>query len=210
MSRLRSRETFPHHWLPEGLELKTWEQIEPWYQKLLDQPIDSAAELEHWLIAAGELNAAVGQEGVERYIAMTCQTDDPEREAAYLAFVRDIEPKLKPIQNEIREPLPRLAAPRRACRATATASSTAPWRTAAPSSARPTSPARPQLAELEQQYQKIIGAMTVTFRGQERTLAQMAPFLEETDRARPPGGLGARRRAPARRTATRSTTCSTR
>ena len=33
---------------------------------------------------------------------MTCQTDDPEREAAYLAFVRDIEPKLKPIQNAIR------------------------------------------------------------------------------------------------------------
>ena len=29
----------------------------------------------------------------------------------------------------------------------------------------------------------MIGAMTVSFRGQERTLAQMAPFLEETDRS---------------------------
>ena len=95
-------ETYPHQWLPEKLELKTWEQIEPWYQKLMDQPIETAPELERWVIAAGELNAAVGQEGVERYIAMTCQTDDPEREAAYLAFVRDIEPKLKPIQNAIR------------------------------------------------------------------------------------------------------------
>src|SRR5262249_58449155 len=44
-------------------------------------------------------------------------------------------------------------------------------------------PRETQLAELEQQYQKIMGAMTVPFRGQERTLAQMAPFLEETDRA---------------------------
>ena len=95
-------ETFPHQWLPEKLELKTWEQIEPWYQKLMDQPIESARELERWLTAAGELNAAVGEEGVERHVAMTCQTDDPEREAAYLAFVRDIEPKLKPIQNAIR------------------------------------------------------------------------------------------------------------
>ena len=94
--------TFPHQWLPEDLELKTWEQIEPWYQKLMDEPIDSPADLERWVVAAGELNAAVGEEGVERYIAMTCQTDDPEREAAYLAFVRDIEPKLKPIQNAIR------------------------------------------------------------------------------------------------------------
>ena len=95
-------ESYPHEWLPQEVELKTWEQIEPWYSKLMDEPIDSAADLERWVMAAGELNAVVGQEGVERYIAMTCQTDDPEREAAYLAFVRDIEPKLKPIQNAIR------------------------------------------------------------------------------------------------------------
>ncbi len=44
-------------------------------------------------------------------------------------------------------------------------------------------PRETELAELEQQYQKIIGAQTVTFRGQEYTPAQMAPFLEETDRA---------------------------
>ncbi len=44
-------------------------------------------------------------------------------------------------------------------------------------------PRETELAELEQQYQKLIGAMTVTFRDEERTLAQMAPFLEETDRA---------------------------
>ncbi len=40
-----------------------------------------------------------------------------------------------------------------------------------------------ELAELEQQYQKIIGAMTVEFQGKERTPAQMAPFLEEGDRS---------------------------
>jgi oligoendopeptidase F len=43
-------------------------------------------------------------------------------------------------------------------------------------------PRETELAELEQQYQKTIGAMTVAFRGQEYTPAQMAPFLEETDR----------------------------
>src|SRR6516164_7427705 len=95
-------ERFPHQWLPEKVELKTWEQISPWYQKLLAMPIESARDLDNWLIAAGELNSAVGQEGVERYVAMTCQTDDPEREAAYLSFVRDIEPLLKPYQNEVR------------------------------------------------------------------------------------------------------------
>ena len=150
--------------------------------EVMDLPIDSAADLERWLVAVGELNSAVGEEGVERHVAMTCQTDDPEREAAYLAFVRDIEPKLKPIQNAIRARY--LDAPVRSelprdryfvfDRALENRRSL--FREA-------NIPRETQLAELEQQYQKTIGAMTVTFRGQERTLAQMAPFLEETDRS---------------------------
>src|SRR5262245_59834580 len=95
-------ETFPHRWLPAGVELTSWERIEPWYQKLLDWPLNSAADLEEWLLAVGELNGAVSQEGVERYIAMSCQTDDPVREEAHLEFVREIEPRLKPIQNALR------------------------------------------------------------------------------------------------------------
>jgi oligoendopeptidase F len=175
-------ETFPHQWLPDNLELKTWEQIEPWYQKVMALPIESAADLERWLVAVGELNSAVGEEGVKRHVAMTCQTDDPEREASYLAFVRDIEPKLKPIQNAIRERY--LDAPFRSelprdryfvfDRALENRRSL--YREA-------NIPRETALAELEQQYQKTIGAMTVTFHGQERTLAQMAPFLEETDRS---------------------------
>jgi oligoendopeptidase F len=175
-------ESYPHQWLPEQIELRTWEQIEPWYQRLMVQPIESAADLEHWVLAAAELNAAVGQEGVERYIAMTCQTDDPQREAAYLAFVRDIEPKLKPLHHEIRSRY--LDSPYRAGLPRdryfvfdrALDNRRALFREA-------NIPRETNLAELEQQYQKIMGAMTVTYRGQERTLAQMAPFLEETDRA---------------------------
>src|SRR5687767_13932671 len=68
-------ETFPRRWLPAGVELMTGEQIEPWYRRLLDPPIGSPEELERWLFDVGELNAAVGQEGVTRYIAMTCQPD---------------------------------------------------------------------------------------------------------------------------------------
>src|SRR5262245_42919582 len=175
-------ESYPHRWLPERLELKTWDQIEPWYRRLMEQPTSSAEDLERWVTAAGELNSAVGQEGVERYIAMTCQTDDEKREAAYLAFVRDIEPKLKPIQNEIRSRYldspyrPELPRDRYFVFDRALENRRALFREA-------NIPRETELAELEQQYQKKIGAMTVNYRDQERTLAQMAPFLEETDRA---------------------------
>ena len=175
-------QTFPHEWLPVGVELKTWDQIEPWYDRLMDEPIESPADLERWIRAAGELSAAVGQEGVERYIAMTCQTDDPQREAAYLEYVREIEPRLKPIHDAIRRRY--LDSPHRAglprdryfVYDRALENRRAIYREA-------NIPRETALAELEQQYQKLIGAMTVTYRGQERTLAQMAPFLEETDRA---------------------------
>jgi oligoendopeptidase F len=174
--------TYPHRWLPEQLELKSWEQIEPWYEKLMAQPVGTAKELEEWVIASGELNAAVGEEGVKRYIAMTCQTDDPEREAAYLAFVREIEPKLKPIQHAIRSRY--LDAPSRKGllhdRYTVFDRSLENRRALFREA---NIPRETELAELEQQYQKIMGAMTVPFRGQERTLAQMAPFLEETERS---------------------------
>jgi oligoendopeptidase F len=38
-------------------------------------------------------------------------------------------------------------------------------------------------AKLGQQYQKLSGSLTVTFRGEERTLVQMGRYLEEPDRA---------------------------
>jgi oligoendopeptidase F len=174
-------ETYPHAWLPKDVALTTWEQIEPWYRQLLERPIGSAAELEAWLRDLGELNGAVGQEGVERYIAMTCQTDDPAREEAHLTWVREIEPQLKPVQNALREryldsPF-RAALPREHFEVYDRAQDNrrALYREA-------NVPRETRLAELEQQYQKIIGGQTVTFRGREYTPAQMAPFYEETDR----------------------------
>ncbi|WP_165075842.1 M3 family oligoendopeptidase [Paludisphaera rhizosphaerae] len=174
-------EKFPPRWLPEGTELKTWEQIEPWYQKLLALPVDTPEQVETWLAASDELNAAVGQEGTARYVAMTCQTDDPAREASYLEFVREVEPKLKPYLNDVRNRF--LDAPGRAGLSKdryhvfvrSLENRRALYREA-------NIPRETRLAELQQSYQKAVGAMTVQFQGQERTLAQLSPFLESPDR----------------------------
>lgn len=174
-------EAFPHHWLPAEVAFTTLDQIEPWYQQLLQRSIDSPEALETWLRDLGELNGAVAQEGAKRYIAMTCQTDDPDCEAAHLAWVRDIEPALKPLQNDLRARY--LDSPHRSALPKdryhvydrAQANRRDLFRAA-------NVPRETALAELEQQYQKIIGAMTVTFQDREYTPAQMAPFLEENDR----------------------------
>ena len=175
-------EVFPHRWLPNEAEFQTWDAIEPWYHQLIDRRIGSTEELEAWLLDLGELNDAVSQVGAERHIAMTCQTDDPDREAAYLAFVRDIEPKLKVVLNELRGRY--LDSPHRSGLPSdryrvfdrAQENRRALFREA-------NIPRETEVDELKQQYQKVAGAQTVFFRGEERTPPQMAPFLEETDRS---------------------------
>ena len=42
---------------------------------------------------------------------------------------------------------------------------------------------KPKKQNCAQQYQKLIGAQTVNFRGEEKTLVQMGRYLEEPDRA---------------------------
>src|SRR6266516_3737355 len=44
-------------------------------------------------------------------------------------------------------------------------------------------PLETEEAKLAQQYQKLSGALTVQFQGEEKTLVQMGRYLEETDRA---------------------------
>ena len=56
------------------------------------------AALERWLLDWSELNAALDEESSRRYIAMTCHTDNTDAEKAYLHFVENVEPRLKPRQ----------------------------------------------------------------------------------------------------------------
>ena len=76
----------------------------------------SAAALERWLLDWSELNAALDEESSRRTIAMTCHTDNVDAEKAYLHFVENVEPQLKPRQfalekiyaaHPLREKLPR-------------------------------------------------------------------------------------------------------
>ncbi len=201
----------PRAFVPQDLDPGDWPRIEPLFDQLEAQAAQarSAAELERWLLAWSELCAALDEEASRRYIAMTCHTDNADAEKAYLHFVENVEPPLKPRQFA----LERIYVAH-------------PWRAEllqtgdAPSS-HPSPPVgekvaegrltgksgsryavfdrdvknhvelfRPQNVALEtadarlcQQYQKLIGAQTVNFRGEEKTLAQMGRYLEEPDRA---------------------------
>ena len=90
----------PRSFVPAELNLGDWPQIAPLFDQLEARAAraGSAAELEKWLLDWSELSAALDEESSRRYIAMTCHTDNPEAEKAYLDFLENIEPHLKPRQ----------------------------------------------------------------------------------------------------------------
>jgi len=90
----------PRRFVPDDADLGNWVRIAPLFEQLEARAAScqTVAELESWLLDWSELSAALDEEGTRRYIAMTCQTEDPDVEKAYLHFVENVEPKVKPRQ----------------------------------------------------------------------------------------------------------------
>src|SRR4051794_31939026 len=95
----------PRKFVPTNANLGNWNEIEPLFGRLEERIAQSktAAEVERWLVDWSELSAALDEESSKRYIAMTCHTDNPEAEKAYLHFVEKIEPELKPRQFKLEQ-----------------------------------------------------------------------------------------------------------
>lgn len=173
----------PRRFVPAQINLGDWTQIAPLFDRLdlRAAQCQSVNEFERWILDQGELFAALDQEGSQRYIAMTCHTDSPEAEAAYLHFVEKVEPELKPRQFNLAKlflahPLRRQLDQRRyEVFDRDTALLVELFR-------EENVPLQTEEAKLGQQYQKLSGSLTVNFRGEEKTLVQMGRHLEEPDR----------------------------
>lgn len=174
----------PRRFVPAVIDLGDWSQLAPLFDRLEARAAACAsiAELERWIIDWGELSAALDEESSRRYIAMTCHTDNPEAEKAYLHFVENIDPQTKPRQFRLSELY--LAQPLRAQLPKARYEVFDRNSRLHVELYRPENVAlETEEAKLSQQYQKLSGSLTVNFRGEEKTLVQMGRYLEEPDRA---------------------------
>jgi oligoendopeptidase F len=174
----------PRAFVPGKIDLGDWNQVAPLFDKLeaAAASAHTPAELERWLLDGGELTAALEEESTRRYIAMTCHTDNAEAEKAYLHFVEEIEPRAKPRQFNLARLFlehPARAGLVRERYFVFDRSAQVQVELFRPENV----PLETEEAKLSQQYQKLIGSLTVTFRGEERTLVQMGRYSEETDRA---------------------------
>jgi len=168
--------------VPADLNAGDWESLEPYLQELLDRPINSAAELEKWLLDRSELEASISEAGADRYIQMTCHTEDEVAKKAFLEFVENIEPKFKPIGFELDRKYiacshrSELDADRYHVLDRDTEADVAIFR-------EENVPLETELSKLSQQFSEVSGAMTVEFDGEEKTMPQMATYIQKTDRS---------------------------
>lgn len=169
--------------VPVDVNLGDWTAVAPLFDGLEEELAKCAtsAELEQWIVRAGELAAALDEESSRRYIAMTCHTDDPDAEKSYLEFVEKMEPEIKSRQFRLAKAY--VEHPQRAGLSQDRygvfdrdiAVSVELFRDE-------NVPLETEESKLGQQYQKLSGSLTVKFRGEEKTLVQMGRYLEETDR----------------------------
>lgn len=181
MTTPESAPEFPRQFVAAEADFGKWETAEPYFKELVDRPIASLAELEKWLIDASELEACFDEEGTQRYTAMTCQTDDPERQQRYLDFIENVQPHAEPWRDKLRRKFvahaEKLPLPRKRYEVLERS-----LRNAIELYREENIPLLVEDQKLKTDYQKITGAMTCTYDGREQTLQQMARYLEEPDR----------------------------
>lgn len=172
---------FPREYVAPDAHFGTWSTAEPYYQELVQRDLHTLADLEKWLVDASELEACFEEEGTQRYVAMTCQTDDAERQQRYLDFIENVQPHAEPWRDKLRRKLvaaaERLHPPPRRYEVMLRSMSNAIrlFR-------EENIPLLVEDQKLRTEYQAVTAAMTATYDGQEQTLQQLARYQEEPDR----------------------------
>lgn len=166
--------------LPEtALEFSNWEweRIQPYYTRLQAVEIN-AQNVNAWLADWSQLSSLMEERFQRLQLAINQNTVSAESDAAFDHFVDEIYPKYQAAEQTLKEKFvasglvpPGYEIPLRNLRAEAKFFRTENL------------PLHTQEQKLEKEYDKILGAETVIWNGEEKTLAQMLHVYQDPDRA---------------------------
>ena len=162
---------------PAALVEATWDDIRPLYQELVDRPTDETT-IESWLTDWSRLEEVVTEAAALAMIAYTCDTTDPGKEAAHLRFSAEILPRMEELEVDLARRLLASGYTRPGLEVTI-----ARFRTAVELFREENVPLNTEIEEHCARYQKVTGGLTVMWDGVEKTLPELQPFLQSTDRA---------------------------
>ena len=161
---------------PTDLAEATWEDLRPLYQELVDRPVD-ATSVDGWLAEWSRLEEVVTEAAAVAMIAYTCDTTDSAKEATHLRFSAEILPRVEELEVELAKKLLALGYSAPGLEVTI-----ARFRTAAELFREENIPLSTEIEEHSARYQKLTGGLTVLWDGVEKTLPELQPYLQATNR----------------------------
>lgn len=173
----------PRTFLPADFTVTNWDKLQPYFEQLLAENPASVAALEVWMQKVDELLNVVSEDFGWRYIKMTCNTSDEALMKSYQQFVEEISPKLQAYSHKLTKKYHEN--PHKADLDTdkffvynrIVDADLELFR-------EENIPLNSQCELLAQQYNGIIGSMSVEIDGQEYTIQQANKFLQRPDRAK--------------------------
>ncbi|HTS43311.1 MAG TPA: M3 family oligoendopeptidase [Puia sp.] len=169
------------HFLPADFVITDWDQLEPYFKNLVEREIKSKQDLEKWLKDMSELEAVVSEDISWRHIRMTCDTENPGLQEAFVYFVTEIQPRIQPYADQLNRKLianpftKELDQQKYFTYLRSVKKSIDLFR-------EENIPLLSELSVLSQQFGAISGKMTIIVNDREYTLQQAAKFLEHHDR----------------------------
>lgn len=155
----------------------TWDDIAPYGEALLQTDLNKN-NVDAWLQEWTQLSELLGERYTRLEVATTQNTEDKESEAGMMDYLRNIYPEAQKVNQKLKQKL--LAS------GLQPAGFEIPLRkmqTEVEIFAEANLPLVAEEQELSNEYNKITGAQTVNWQGEERTIAQMRPVLLEHDRS---------------------------
>lgn len=162
---------------PDAFKEAVWEDVAPFYEELAVRPLD-ASNVEQWLADWSRFESLLSEASALASFAYTCDTSDPEREAAQLRFGTQISPKAQEQRVRLQQRLVALGYVRPGLETMVER-----FRNQMQIFSEANVPVFAQLSRLTTEWSKLIGAMTVQWDGEEKTPSQLLPFLESSERA---------------------------
>src|SRR5260370_18181100 len=161
---------------PAGFKGGWGQGVLPYYEDLVSRPLDTS-NVETWLADWSRFESLLSEAAALANFAYTCDTSDPDREAAQLRFGTQISPRAQEQRVRLQKRLVELDYMRPGIETMLQR-----FRNQMEIFDEANVPLTAELSELGTQWNKINGAMTVQWDGEEKTPAQLLPFLHSLDR----------------------------
>ena len=161
---------------PDAFRDATWKDVQPYYEELASRPLDTG-NVEEWLTDWSRFESLLSEAAALATFDYSCDTADPDKEAAQLRFGTQVSPRAHEQRVRLQKRLVGLGYERPGLETMIQR-----FRNQMELFDEANVPLFAELAELGTQWTKVNGAMTVEWDGEEKTPAQLLPYLQSTDR----------------------------